>query len=147
MQGASIKNILFGFIAGVIATLTIHELLKCVLVDAGFLSATAWNMEPVAPFGLPHIASAAFWGGVWGMILALVYGNQPEGAMTFRGMLFGIVGPALLGALLWVPLVKGQPPFFDGEPAPIAAVLIILAGWGAVTGWLYGFFSSGCRLP
>lgn len=149
MEGASVKNIILGFIAGVIATLTIHELIKCGLIDIGFLPAALkpWDMAPVDPWGIPKIVSASFWGGLWGAILALVFGNVPHGSMTFRGIVFGIIGPALLGALLWVPLLKGQTPFYDGEPLIITSVLLILAGWGAMTAWLYGFFTSGCRLP
>lgn len=147
MQGASLKSIIFGFIAAVIATLTAHELIKCVLFNAGYIPIAPWSMAPVEPLGVPHIVSASFWGGLWGVVMALIYGDRPEGALTIRGAIFGIVGPALLGALLWVPLLKGQPPFFDGQPVLIGSVLLILAGWGAVTGWLYGFFTSGCRLP
>jgi len=147
MQGTSLKSIILGFLAGVIATLTVHELLKCVVVDAGFLTATPWDMSPVAPFGLPQIASLTLWGGLWGAILSLIFGNVPTGSMTLKGAVFGIIGPALLGALLWIPLINGEAPFFDGEPTKIAGVLIILAGFGAATAWLYGFFTSGCRLP
>lgn len=147
MEGASLKNILFGFLAGVIATVTIHELIKCYLFDAGAIPLKPWDMSPVGPWDVPHIVSASFWGGLWGSILALIFGNQPHGSMTLRGIVFGLIGPAILGALLWVPLIKGQAPFFDGEPVLIGSVLLILAGWGAVTAWLYGFFTSGCRLP
>ena len=147
MEGTSLRNVILGFLAGVIATLTVHELLKCVLVDAGYLTATPWDMTPVAPFALPQIASTALWGGLWGAILAVVFGNVPSGSMTLKGALFGIIGPALLGAFLLVPLINGQPLFFDGEPNLVGSVLVILAGFGAVTAWLYGFFTSGCRLP
>lgn len=147
MQGTSLKSIVLGFLAGVIATLTVHEALKCVMVDAGFLQATPWDMSPSTLFGLPKIVGLSLWGGVWGSILAMIFGNVPTGSMTIRGALFGIIGPALLGAFLWIPLINGQPPFYDGEPTKIIGVLVILAGFGSVTAWLYGFFTSGCRLP
>ena len=147
MEGATVKNIILGFLAGVIATVTIHELIKCVLFDAGYVPLKPWDMSPVDPWALPKLVSDCLWGGLWGSILALVFGNVPKGSMTIRGALFGIIGPAILGALLWVPLIKGQPPFFDGEPVLIGSVLLILAGFGSVTAWLYGFFVSGCRLP
>ncbi len=147
MQSTSLKSIILGFLAGVIATLTVHELLKCVLVDAGYLQATPWDMSPGLLFGLPKIVSLALWGGAWGSILALIFGNVPTGSMTVKGALFGIIGPAVLGAFLWIPLINGQAPFYDGEPANLISALVILAGFGSVTAWLYGFFSSGCRFP
>lgn len=101
----------------------------------------------MGPFDLPKLASLALWGGLWGSILSLIFGNVPTGSMTLRGALFGIIGPALLGAFLWIPLINGQAPFYDGEPTMIAAALVILTGFGAATAWLYGFFTSGCRLP
>ena len=147
MQATSFKNIVLGFLAGVIATLTIHELIKCFLFDAGAIPLKPWDMAPVDPWGIPKLISDSFWGGLWGSILALILGNTPTGSMTVKGAVFGIIGPAILGVLLWVPLIKGQAPFFDGEPVLIGSVLLILAGFGAVTAWLYGFFTSGCRLP
>jgi hypothetical protein len=75
-------------------------------------------------------------------------GGAPRGSMTLRGLLFGILGPALIGVFVAVPLVTGRfPLFFDGAPNMIGSVLLILAGWGAATAWLYGFFTSGGRLP
>ena len=147
MDGTSLKNIILGFLAGVIATLTVHEIIKCFLFDAGYIPLAPWAMDPVSPFGLPKLVSDALWGGLWGSIFALILGNVPTGSMTLKGALLGIVGPAILGVFILVPLVKGAPMFFDGEPALVISVLAILAGFGSVTAWLYGFFSSGCRFP
>lgn len=130
MEGTSLKNIILGFLAGVIATVTIHELIKLFLYNCGYVPLEPWDTTAVGPFGLPKIVSDCFWGGVWGSILALILGNVPQGSMTLRGAVFGMIGPALLGALLWVPLIKGATPFFDGDPVLIGSVLLILAGFG-----------------
>lgn len=143
----SLKNLFFGFLAGVIATVTIHEIIKYYLHQAGYIPLEAWSMDPVGVTGLPKIASDALWGGFWGSIFAFILGNVPTGSMTLKGALLGMLGPAIIGVLTVIPLVKGAPLFFDGEPVLIGSVLLILAGFGAMTAWLYGFFSSGCRLP
>jgi hypothetical protein len=98
-------------------------------------------------FALPRILSDMFWGGLWGSVFGLILGSRPKGALTFRGMMMGIIGPAILGVFLAVPLLTGRfPPFFGGDMSKIIPVLFILAGFGAVTAWLYGFFRYG-RLP
>jgi len=150
MEGTSLKALIFGFIAGAIATLTVHELIKSAFFDAGVIPLPPWNMDAIdtGPFAgvLPKIASATFWGGVWGSILAMIFGNAPTGSMTLRGLAFGITGPALIGVFLLVPLLKGGEPFLGGNVPAIGAVLCILAGGGVVTAWLYVLFSYG-RLP
>lgn len=149
-EGTSLKAVILGFIAGAMATLTVHEFIKSLFFDAGVIPLQPWNMDMIdnGPFAgvLPKIASATFWGGVWGSILAMVFGNRPQGSMTVRGFAFGILGPALIGVFLLVPLLKGGEPFLGGNVAAMGAVLCILAGWGAVTAWIYGLFSYG-RLP
>ncbi len=142
-----VRNLFLGFLAGVIATITVHEIIKYFLHDAGYIPMVAWSMAPVEPYALPKIVSDALWGGLWGSIFALILGSEPKGSMTIRGVFLGMIGPALLGVFLIVPLIKGDPLFLDGNNVMIGSVLLIAAGFGSVTAWLYGFFTSGCRLP
>lgn len=146
----TIGSMFLGFIVGAIATLTIHEAVKWLFIDAGVLEGRAWDVDAV-DYGvlsgqIPKVASAAFWGGVWGAVMALLFGSRPEGSMTLKGAVFGMFFPALLGVFVAVPLIKGQPPFMGGDPAKCGAVLAILAAWGVATAWFYGLFSYG-RLP
>ncbi|MGQ0674395.1 MAG: hypothetical protein ACT4N2_16170 [Hyphomicrobium sp.] len=147
---STIKSIILGFIAGVIATLTVHELIKMFFYDANIIPFKPWDMAPVdnGPLAgvMPRVANAAFWGGLWGSLFAVMLDNPPQGSMTLRGAVLGILGPAIAGVFLIVPLLKGNPPFLGGDVGGIIAVLSILAGYGAVTAWLYGLFSYG-RLP
>lgn len=148
-----IKSIVLGFIAGAIATLTIHEIISWLFLNfwTGW-DRPSWNMAPVAnPFlpdlVIPQIASDTFWGGLWGSLFGLILGSRPEGMMTIRGAILGMFLPALVGVFLLVPFLTGRfEPFFGGDASKIIPVLTILAGWGAVTAWLYGFFRYG-RLP
>ena len=105
-------------------------------------------MDPAGPFEIPQIASDALWGGLWGVIFALILGDVPKGSMTFKGILLGMIGPALIGIFILVPLLTGRIPLFlGGDGNLIGSVLLITAGFGAATAWLYGFMTSGCRLP
>lgn len=154
MDGVSLKNIILGFVAGALATVTIHEVIKHFLVQAGYLppELVPWSLEliktgPLAPFDIPSLGNDAFWGGLWGSVFALILGNAPVGSMTLRGAILGLLGPALIGKFTLVPYIKGEPLFMGGDVTLIGSVLLILLGFGAVTAWLYGFLASGCRLP
>ena len=105
MSGTSLKSIIFGFVAGAIATVTVHEAINYVLLQAGIFPRVPWSMEPVPGFGFPQIVSDATWGGLWGVIFALILGDVPKGSMTLKGIILGILGPALVGV---GPLGDGQ---------------------------------------
>jgi hypothetical protein len=148
-----IKAIVLGFIAGAIATVTIHEVISWLFLNywTGW-DRPSWNMEPVSnslypDLVMPQIASDAFWGGLWGSLFGLILGARPEGMMTIRGAILGIFLPALIGVFIAIPFLTGRfPPFFGGDVSKLIPVLVILAGWGAMTAWLYGLFRYG-RLP
>jgi len=150
MQEFSFKALILGFIAGAIATLTVHELIKSLFFDAGIIQMQPWDLTPVeggsVTSALPKIGYATLWGGLWGALMGAIFGRHPEGSMTCRGALFGIIGPAVLGTFLFAPLLEGTAPFMGGNLNAIGAVIAMLAGWGAVTAWLLGLFSYG-RLP
>lgn len=148
MSGTSLKGIIFGFIAGAIATVTVHEAINYALLQAGLFPRVPWSMEPAAGFGIPQLVSDAAWGGLWGVIFALILGEVPKGSMTLKGIILGILGPALVGVFILVPILTSKfPLFFNGDTHMIGSVLLILAGFGAATAWLYGFMMSGFRLP
>ncbi len=148
-KGTSFESIVLGFIAGVLAAITVHELVKFFLYDANVLSAS-WDLTPgqdntVA--GLPRLANAGLWGGFWGAIFAVMLGNPPQGAMTLRGILLGILGPAIACVFLIFPMLNGTAVFLGGDVHAILVTLATFAAFGAATAWLYGWFTAGCRLP
>src|SRR3546814_602790 len=67
-----------------------------------------WSMAPVSPFGVPQTLSAAFFGGLWGMVYAAI-----EPRVTARlgwlggGLTFGLL-PLLVLWFVVFPL-KGIP--------------------------------------
>ncbi|HML43650.1 MAG: hypothetical protein JNN24_04100 [Hyphomicrobium zavarzinii] len=147
MEGTSFKSLVLGFIAGAIALVTVHELIGLWLYNSGYATRLPWSMEPSLMTGYPQIATDAVWGGVWGAVFALILGSVPRGSMTFRGALLGLIGPALVGTLVLIPLIRSEPPFLGNDINLIWPVLATGAGFGAATAWLYGFLTSGCRLP
>jgi hypothetical protein len=151
----SLKSIFLGFIAGVIAALTAHELVNLALLhaDVGF-TRQPWSTTELVPlrFGassyeVPRLVTDALWGGLWGAIFAVILGPVPKGSMTLKGILLGLLIPGLLGTMLLLPIIRGDEIFLAGDTTAIACWLAISAGFGAATAWLYGFLTSGCRLP
>jgi hypothetical protein len=148
-----IKGIVLGFIAGAIATLTVHEIISWLFHTywTGW-DRISWDMSPIGnplmpDVTVPKIVSATFWGGLWGALFGLILGPRPHGSTTFAGIILGLVGPALIGVFLAVPYLTGAfPPFFGGDASKIIPVLVILAGYGATTAWLYGLMRYG-HLP
>ena len=103
---------LAGFVAGTIAVLLFHQGMYFVAKLAGVpLSGTAWNYAPnSAAFGLPTLLNQMFWGGLWGVLFAMISDRLP-GPTVVKGIIFGSIFPMLLGSWLLVPLIKAQPLF------------------------------------
>lgn len=146
-MGTLLKTILLGFIAGAIAMVTVHELISHWLYDTGFATRIPWSMEPSTLTGYPQLVTDAGLGGLWGALFALILGSVPRGSMTLRGALLGLIGPAVIGALVVVPLIKNEPLFLGQDFALIWPLLVTGAGFGAATAWIYGFLTAGGRLP
>ncbi len=143
MEGVSIRNLAFGFIAGAIAVVTAHEIIAFILLKAGLFHRVPWATNPVPVTGLPRVVSDMFWGGVWGSLFVLLLSWLPGASLPLKGVVMGILGPAILGVFILIPVLTGRIPLFFGfDPLKIVSVLLILAGWGAATGWIYGLLSQ-----
>ena len=93
-----VKAIVFGFLAGVMAVVVFHQGAAFLLyrfggnssfvLDLVGLTQAPFNLAPRAPFGVPTVVSQAFWGGVWGVVLAalLVLTRLPA---LLSGLVFG----------------------------------------------------------
>ena len=133
-----IRSILAGFAAGMLGVVVFHQgtaLLLHHLVPAvpdlqrlfGQVP-PPFNMAPVPPFGLPAVASAAFWGGAWGVALALLLRTGPMPALLF-GFLFGALVATLVGFTL-VATLKGLPLFAGGDRRDWWRIGLSNAAWG-----------------
>ena len=127
------KLSLIGFVAGFIATLTFHQFALWLLREAAIAPFSPYNMTATAPFGVPAVFSLAFWGGIWGIIFALVQRGFAEGGgYWLRAFVFGAVLPTLVALLVVMPL-KGLPPS-SGWPWQLLLTAVLINGvWGIGT--------------
>lgn len=151
-----LKAMVLGFIAGVIAYVTFHEIANAIFNSdlwTGW-NRPSWDFSPNGQ-GVPYLLSGALVGGAWGALFPLLFGTLPQGPLTFKGLFYGLIGPAIIGAMIIYPLAMqygpqyegiGQGIFLDGQAAAIVPTLVKYAAFGASLGWLYGFFAYK-RLP
>ena len=127
--GSCMKSIL-PFVAGFLATLLFHQGLIALLHAAGAIPFAAWDMASTWPLAVPRVISLAFWGGVWGVVLAALIGRR-RGVRWWGGwVLLGAIAPTAVALLVVLPL-KG---------IPVTAGIVVL---GAV---LNGFWGLGTAI-
>lgn len=135
----------FGFIAGFLATLIFHQLTLWALWGAGLAPFGPFSMVATKPFGVPAMFSLAFWGGIWGILFALIdcrfSSHKGYWVMAF---LFGAIFPSAVSLLAVLPL-KGRP-MGGGWHLPLLLTAFLINGaWGLGTGLilkvLSGWFS------
>ena len=148
MRANSSAQVLFGFLAGFLATLIFHQLTIALLWDIGVSPSAPFRMAPTQPFGVPAVFSLAFWGGVWGILFALVHGRFPPGAAYWvAAFLFGAVLPSLVALMVVSPL-KGGPMGGGWHPPVLLRIFFINGVWGIGTGLILKLltsWSSGSR--
>ncbi len=92
------------FLSGFLATLLFHQTLFGVLYLAGLAPAPPFNMNPVAPLGIPAVLSLSFFGGLWGIVLWAVISRFHAAKYWALAVLIGAVGPTALAMLLVFPV-------------------------------------------
>jgi hypothetical protein len=105
-----VKLLILGFIAGFLATLVFHQSLWWVFNQIGVIPVDrpAWPLEPIPPYGVPAVISKAFWGGLWGAVLALVLGQVSGPPYWASWILVGAVALTCVAFFVVAPL-KGEP--------------------------------------
>lgn len=141
MSASPLKLLLLGFIAGALATLLFHQSAWYLLNQAGVIppDRPAWPLDPIPPFDVPSIISKAFWGGLWGALLALFLARIEGAAYWLSWIVVGAVAPSLV-AMYVVPLVKGLPVSEFWPRAGIAGT--VNAAWGLGTGIFLRLFGA-----
>ena len=133
-------KLLFGFIAGFLATLIFHQLALALMWSMDFAPYKPFAMTPTHPFGIPAVISLAFWGGIWGILYALIEGRFPnDGAYWAVAFLFGGILASLVAFVIVLPL-KGQPMGGGWHLQVLMRALIINGLWGIGTGLFLKLF-------
>lgn len=137
-------GLLVGFAAGFLSTLIFHQLMLTLLWSIGLVPSGPFSMKATQPFGVPAVLSLAFWGGIWGILLALIQGRFPKDGYWISTFLFGAVLPSLVALLVVLPL-KGRP-MGGGWPPPLLLTAFLINGaWGIGTGLILKALSGRFR--
>lgn len=119
-----------GCLAGAASVLALHQGALAVLHGLGLASRAPYSMQPTAPLGVPQLWSLAFWGGIWGIVLARVLWRLARGARLVLGAVaFAAVCPTLVAWFVVAPL-KGQPLAAGGRLSAMATAVVINGAWG-----------------
>ncbi len=129
-----------GFLAGGISVLVFHQGVLGLLNALEFTSREPYSMQPTAPLGLSELWSLAFWGGVWGILLAMVLWRLLGLLLVVAAVALGAVLPTLVAWFVVAPL-KGQPLAAGGEWGAMATAIVINGAWGLGTGLGLALFS------
>ncbi|PSC02929.1 hypothetical protein SLNSH_21305 [Alsobacter soli] len=86
-------RVLFGFVAGFLSVLLVHQTALYVGGRVGFGGGGAWSMAPVSHWRIPSVIVTAALGGLWGVLLVHILPNLGRG-------LWGAVSAVLIFAVL-----------------------------------------------
>lgn len=126
-----------GFVAGALSVITVMAAAWWLARAGGFLQATAnplWSWTPpVPPWGVPRVLNLMFWGGVWGLVLGLLFQRLAGAAFWVAWFLAGAIAVAGT-AIFIVPMIKGT------------AIRALTAQSLLTSGFLNGMFGLGAAL-
>ena len=129
---ARLAPVVDAFVAGAIGVLAFHQLTWWLLYVIGIIPDFSYKLKATAPLDVPQVLSQAFWGGLWGIVLALVLPRRGRVNYWVFAMAFGLIAPTLVGWFV-VPLIKGTrlmggPPWIIQVVRPIPNIAF---GFGA----------------
>jgi hypothetical protein len=130
-----------GFVAGAIGVVLFHQAALAALHAAGITPGIAWSTAPAGPFGMPQFVSLAFWGGLWGVLAALLFRRLSGASLVAALVVFGAIAPTLVAWFVVAPL-KGQPIAGGFKPAAMMVGPIVNAAWGLGTGLVLAWFRA-----
>ncbi len=136
--------LLVGFVSGALAVLLFHQGTAALLHALELTRRAPYSMAATAPFGVPQLWSIAFWGGVWGVLLAAALVQLRGAALIAAAAVFGAVLPTLVAWFVVAPL-KGQPVAAGFVPAAMLIGPIVNGAWGLGTGIGLALFGRSRR--
>jgi hypothetical protein len=131
--------LIVGFISGAVSVLVFHQGAVAILHALALTPNAPYSMNGSPPLGIPQVWSLAFWGGVWGVLLAATLARLRGAAFIVGAVVFGAVLPTLVAWFVVAPL-KGQPVAAGFVPAAMMIGPIVNAAWGLGTGLGLAFF-------
>lgn len=133
-------NLVLGFIAAALAVVTAHQGVVLLLKTIGMMPPTTkpWNMAPFGPLQVPTLVNLMFWGGLWGVLFALIHDKLPGGAWWLKGLIFGWL-VVVFSNWIVLPLIRGQPLFAGYDPQRLLVGAIILGVFGIATAIFYSY--------
>jgi hypothetical protein len=136
--------LLLGFAAGFISVLVFHQGVIWLMHAAGLLPNPPFPVRAVPPLGVPQIYSLAFWGGVWGVVIAAIHWARPGWHPVLVGLVVGAVGCVLVAYTL-VAGLRGQPLMGGWDPSRWWRSVAINGAYGLGAGLLLLPFRRGRR--
>jgi hypothetical protein len=135
-ENPNLRQVVAGFVAGFVAVLLFHQGMATILNAVHFGTIREFPIGPTHPPGVPKIWSLAFWGGIWGIVFALIFFRFREGAGYWIGALvFGAIAPSLVAWLVVAPL-HGQPAGHGWHAVGVITGLLVNGAWGLGTAWI-----------
>jgi hypothetical protein len=126
----SLSPALRGFVAGALAVPAGHQVALALFWWLGWTARAPFSLSPTEPLGVPALLSSMFWGGLWGIVLAVLLARRATaGGYWALALVFGALAPTLVAGLVVAPL-RGQPAAAGGDPRGIVVGLAINAAWG-----------------
>lgn len=134
-----VRDLALGFLAGALAIIVFHQIMIFILTQIGIIQGDIYSMRPVAPWGVPRIINQMFWGGLWGIVFALVADRFPHHwPLILIGVVFGLLGPTLVAWFVVAP-IKGLPMAVGWAPGRmlVSALIQVAFGIGTVLFFYY----------
>jgi hypothetical protein len=142
-----------GFVAAAISVVIVHQTIIYTLGMYGMSRSTPWDLRPLG-YGvvpqIPILANNIFWGGMWGVVFALIYDRLPGTFSWLKGLIFGIL-VVIFSNWIFLPLIRQyifswppQPLFsgFNGSnPMALLPAFLVIAGFGLGLGIIYGLIA------
>lgn len=130
--------ILIAFIGGFLSVLIFHQPMLAILKAAAFApeKLIPYAMTPTTPLGIPRTFSLAFWGGIWGLVLAIALTWTRGLSYWLSGFILGALFPSIVNWFIVLPL-KGEPVGGGWAFPGVATALIINGIWGLGTALLF----------
>ena len=123
-------RMLLGFFAGFVAVLVFQQPVLALLHALRFTPQASYSNAMTLPLGVPYVWARAFWGGVFGVILAGIDDRFPSGARLWQAVaIYGAIAPTALEWILVLAL-RHQPLGGVWTAGTIVAPFLFNAAWG-----------------